>query len=109
MVLFQSSLTRAACTSTFTVLGLEGQSEDSKVAGPSNANGSVMDTGLAKDKSEDDKFEKDKLEKDKKEKDKNRKESVDSDKVKRYSLFHSLVKMYGTERFPLFAFLVGGS
>ena len=51
-----------------------------------------MDTSSAKDKTEADKLEKDKLE-DKRKKDKNLKESADPDKVKRYSLFHSLVKM----------------
>ena len=80
-------------TSNFSDLGLEGQSEDSTVAGPSKANGSVMDTGPAKDKSEAEKLEKDKLE-DKRKKDKNQKESADPDKVKHYSLFHSLIKMY---------------
>ena len=81
--------------STFSDLGLEGQSQDSTAAGPSNANGAVMETGSARDKSEADKLEEVKLEEvkleDKREKDKNRKESADSDKVKR---FHSLIKMY---------------
>ena len=74
--------------STFSDLGLEGQSEDSTVAGPSNI-GSVMETGSAKDKLEQDKWENDKFEV-KRQKDKNRKDSADPDKVKRY-LFHSLL------------------